>query len=96
MVPGPVCRGEVGYEGTGQRVLAGAGHRVADAGAGDKGSEAAQRLLVGEQFTEERPERFGGRVLSAPQFHDLPVEPAGLRGLPQPGLPLQYQRPHAS
>jgi hypothetical protein len=31
----------------------------------------------------------------AQQFHDLPVETAGLRGLPQPRLPLQYQRPHA-
>jgi hypothetical protein len=50
-------------------VLAGAGHRVADAGAGDEGSEAAQWLLVGEQFTEEFPERFGGRVLPAPQCH---------------------------
>jgi hypothetical protein len=26
----------------------------------------------------------------AQQFHDLPVEAAGLRGLPQPRLPLQY------
>ena len=25
--------------------------------------------VVGEQFTEEFPERFGGRVLSAPQCH---------------------------
>jgi hypothetical protein len=32
----------------------------------------------------------------AQQFHDLPVEAAGLRGLPQPRLPLKYQRPHAS
>jgi hypothetical protein len=62
-------QGEVGCEGASQGVLAGAGHRVADAGVGDEGSEAAQWLLVGEQFTEEFPERFGGRVLPAPQCH---------------------------
>jgi hypothetical protein len=62
-------QGQVGDEGASQGVLAGAGHRVADAGAGDQGSEAAQWLLVGEQFTEEFPECFGGRVLSAPQCH---------------------------
>ena len=31
----------------------------------------------------------------AQQFHDLPVETVGLRGLSQPRLPLQYQRPHS-
>src|SRR5690242_20713988 len=46
-------QGEVGCEGASQRVLARARHRVADAGAGDEGAEAAQRLLVGEQFCEE-------------------------------------------
>src|SRR6201985_851291 len=30
------------------------------------------------------------------QFHNLPVETAGFRSLPQPRLPLQYQRPPAS
>ena len=62
-------QGEVGCEGAGQGVLAGAGHRVADVGAGDKGSDAAQWLLVGEQFLEEFPKRLGGWVLSAPQCH---------------------------
>ena len=31
----------------------------------------------------------------AQQFHDLPIETVGLRGLSQPRLPLQYQRPHS-
>ena len=47
----------------------GPGERVADVGAGDEGSDAAQRLLVDEQFLEELPECFGGRVVSAPQCH---------------------------
>jgi hypothetical protein len=38
-----------------------AGERVADVRAGHEGAEAAQRLLVGEQFLEELPERDGGR-----------------------------------
>ena len=49
--------------------MVGAGYRVADVGAGDQGSDAAQRLLVGEQFLEEFPKRFGGWVVSAPQCH---------------------------
>ncbi|MCX4616825.1 hypothetical protein OHB25_54135 [Streptomyces mirabilis] len=35
--------------------------RVADVGTGDEGSQAAQWLLVDEQFKEELPKRFGGR-----------------------------------
>ena len=62
-------QGQVGCEGAGQGVLAGAGQRVADVGAGDEGSDPAQWLLVGEQFAEEVPERFGGRVVPAPQRH---------------------------
>ena len=34
-----------------------------------EGPDAAQRLLVGEQFPEELPERLGGRVVAAPQRH---------------------------
>src|SRR3990172_99212 len=60
-------QGEVGCEGAGQGVVVGAGWRVADVGAGDEGSDAAQGLLVDEQFLEELPECFGGWVVSAPQ-----------------------------
>jgi hypothetical protein len=60
-------QGEVGGEGAGQVVLAGAGHRVADVGAGDEGPDAARWLLVGEQLREQFPQSFGGWVLSAPE-----------------------------
>ena len=43
-----------------------AGERVAELGAGHETAEAAQRLLVGEQFLEELPERDGGLVVAAP------------------------------
>lgn len=62
-------QGEVGCEGAGQGVLAGAGHRVADVGADDKRSGTAQWLLVGGQLEEEFPERLRGWVLSAPQCY---------------------------
>jgi hypothetical protein len=62
-------QGEVGGEGAGQVVLAGAGHRVADVGAGDESPDAARRLLVGEQLREQFPQSFGGWVLSAPERH---------------------------
>ena len=51
---------------------------------GDQRSEPAQRLLVGEQFAEEFPERFGGWVLSAPQGH-LSL------GLPQGRAPAKWR-----
>ena len=62
-------QGEVGCEGAGQGMLAEAGHGVANAGAGDERSEAALRLIVGEQLGEEFPECLGGWVLPAPQCH---------------------------
>ncbi len=61
--------GEIGREGAGQGVAVGIGRGVADVGSGDHCPQAAQGLLVGEQFGEEFPERFGGRVVSAPQCH---------------------------
>jgi hypothetical protein len=63
------AQGEVRCEGAGQGVVVGAGWRVADVGAGDESADAAQGLLVGEQFLEELPECFGGWVVSAPQCH---------------------------
>src|SRR3972149_4594992 len=51
------------------RIRRASGGRVADVGAGDEGSDAAQGLLVDEQFLEELPECFGGWVVSAPQRH---------------------------
>ena len=62
-------QGEVGCEGADQGVVVVAGERVADVGAGHEGAEAAQRLLVDEQFLEELPERYGGRVVAAPDRH---------------------------
>jgi hypothetical protein len=59
-------QGEVGSEGAGQVVLAGAGHQVADVGAGDESRDAARWLLVGEQLREQFPQSFGRWVLSAP------------------------------
>ena len=60
------AQGKVGCEGPDQGVVVVAGERVADVGAGHEGADAAQRLLVDEQFLEELPERLGGRVVAAP------------------------------
>ena len=60
------------------------------------------QLDAAERGAASRADRTGtGRfdpVKQAPvaqQFHDLPVETAGLGGLPRLGLPFQYERPHA-
>ena len=60
------AHGEVGREGPDQGVVVVAGERVADVGTGHERAEAAQRLLVDEQFLEELPECLGGRVVPAP------------------------------
>ena len=74
-------QGEVGGEVTGQGVVVGARRRVPDVRARHQGPDAAQRLLIGEQFLEELPERVGGRVVAAPQGHLGPgVEQCALAG----------------
>src|SRR4029450_8687594 len=53
---------KVGCEGPDQGVVVVAGERVANLGAGHETAEAAQWLLVDEQFLGELPECDGGRV----------------------------------
>ena len=67
VVPWSVCRVRSGAKVPAKAWWSGLGQRVADVGAGDQGADAAQRLLVDEQFQEELPQRLGGRVVSAPQ-----------------------------
>src|SRR5437016_11465669 len=60
---------QVGCEGPDQSEVVVAGERVANLGAGHETAEAAQWLLVDEQFLEELPECDGGRVMTAPDRH---------------------------
>ncbi len=48
--------GKAASEGAGQGVVVGVRGRVADVGAGDQRTDAAQRLLVGDELQEELAE----------------------------------------
>ena len=63
------AQGEVGDEGTGQGVLASAGRRVTDIGAGDPRGHPARGLFIHEQLHEDIAQGLGSRVLPAPQRH---------------------------
>jgi hypothetical protein len=64
VVPWSVCKVRSGAKVPVKACWLGPGIGVADVGAGDKGSDAAQWLLVDEQFPEDFPTCFGGWVVS--------------------------------